>query len=149
MSIGSKFRLLRQRWRVYAGMVRAARGGRVVPVVSDLFITTRCNGRCNYCYRDDTIPAADELTTAQWCRVIDELYDLGCRMFNLMGGEPLLREDFPQLLDHIVAKGVLCDVNTNGFLVPKFIESLKHASQIFTSLDGDEAAHDANRGAGS
>lgn len=149
MKIGPKLRLVRQRWRLYAGMVRAARSGRVAPLVSDLFITTRCNGRCHYCYRDDTIAASQELTTAQWCGVIDELCDLGCRMFNLMGGEPLLREDFPRILDYIVAKGVLCDVNTNGFLVPQHIESLKRASQIFTSLDGDEAAHDANRGPGS
>ena len=147
MDICSKFRLLARRWRVYSGMMRAG-SKRVVPLVSDLFITTRCNGMCNYCYRDDTITAEQELTTQQWFDVIDELHDMGCRMFNLMGGEPLLRSDFVEILDHILAKNVLCDVNTNGFLVPKYIEPLKRASQIFTSLDGDQPAHDANRGEG-
>jgi len=148
MAVGSRLRLLRQRWRVYAGMVRAARSGRVVPLVCDLFITTRCNGLCNYCYRDDTITAEQELTTAQWVAVIDDLHAMGCRMFNLMGGEPLLREDFEEILDHIVSKNVLCDVNTNGFLAPKHLDALKRAGQIFTSLDGDEESHDRNRGKG-
>ena len=149
MSLRSKARLVRQRWRVYWGMLRARRSGRVVPLVSDLFITTRCNGRCHYCYRDDSVPAERELTTRQWFGVIDELHDMGCRLFNLMGGEPLLRDDFEELLDHIVAKDVLCDVNTNCFLAPQHLPALKRASQIFTSLDGDEPAHDANRGEGS
>lgn len=149
MNARSKFRLLRQRWRVYAGMVRAARKGRIVPLVSDLFITTRCNGQCNYCYRDDTISAEEELTTEQWMAAIDDLHAMGCRMFNLMGGEPLLRSDFAEILDHIVSKDVLCDVNTNCFLASEHLDALKRASQVFTSLDGDEAAHDRNRGEGS
>ena len=70
-------------------------------------------------------------------------------MFNLMGGEPLLRYDFANILEHILKKDVICDVNTNCFLVPKYLDVLKQTSQIFTSVDGDEHAHDLNRGKGS
>jgi MoaA/NifB/PqqE/SkfB family radical SAM enzyme len=141
-------RILKQRTRLYLSMLKARKLNEIRPVICNLFITTRCNGRCNYCYTDNTIPKQDELTTQEWKDVIDELYRLGCRMINLMGGEPLLREDFPLILEHIYSKNIVCDVNTNCFLVPEHIGVLKKATQIFTSLDGDETAHDLNRGKG-
>lgn len=140
---------IRQRAALFLQLVKARKQGQIRPVVSNLFLTTRCNGVCNYCYTDKTIGTSQELSTSQWKSVIDDLHHLGCRMVNLMGGEPLLRSDFPEILEHAIGKNIVCDVNTNCFLVPKHIEKLKAASQIFTSVDGDEAAHDLNRGSGS
>lgn len=143
------FRLLRQRAALYLHLVRAARAGRVSPVVADLFLTTRCNARCSYCYTDKTITRADEMDTAQWMGVMSGLVAAGSRMFNVMGGEPLLRDDLPRLLAHAASLDVLCDLNTNCFLLPERKRELVGVSQIFTSLDGRQTAHDLNRGAGS
>jgi MoaA/NifB/PqqE/SkfB family radical SAM enzyme len=141
-------RLIKERAILFWELSKARRSDKVRPVVSNLFITLRCNGKCNYCYTDKSISVDNELTVQQWKKVIDELYGMGCRMFNLMGGEPLLHEGFGEILTHILQKGVLCDVNTNGFLVPENIRLLQRTSQIFTSLDGDQEAHDLNRGKG-
>ena len=146
--IAQKIKLVSQRASLYTQLVRKKNSGVVSPVVANLFVTTRCNACCHYCYTDKTILKTAELSTKQWKGIIDGLVDRGCRMINLMGGEPLLRDDFPELLDHILSRNILCDVNTNCFLVPEHIETLSKASQIFTSVDGDETAHDLNRGKG-
>jgi len=131
-------------------MMYADKRNFVRPIVADLFLTARCNAVCDYCYAImKPIKNSEELTASQWGSVIDDLYGMGCRMINLMGGEPLLRQDFGEILDHIVAKNIECDVNTNCYLVEENLEALKKCSQIFTSVDGDERAHDLNRGEGS
>ncbi len=138
-----------QRARLYSRIVATDRLRRVEPVVASFFITTRCNAHCHYCYTDKGISKRDEMTTRQVCDTVDGLVAMGTRIINLMGGEPLLRDDFSEILQHIRAKNIVCDVNTNCFLVERHLELLKrHATQIFTSLDGDERAHDLNRGAG-
>lgn len=144
----SKIKLFYQRARLYLQLLNKRNKGDITPVVADLFITTRCNASCHYCYTDKSISIIEELSTGQWKNLIDELIKRGCRMINLMGGEPLLRTDFAEILEHIISHNVLCDVNTNCFLVPKHIDTLTKASQIFTSVDGDEEAHDRNRGKG-
>ncbi|MBF0134700.1 MAG: radical SAM protein [Magnetococcales bacterium] len=141
--------LFRQRARLYTRIVMADRLGLVQPVVTAFFITTRCNAHCNYCYTDKGIAKRDEMTTRQICDTVDGLVGMGTRIINLMGGEPLLRDDFPEILRHIRARNIVCDVNTNCFLIEKHLDLLRtHATQLFTSLDGDEQAHDLNRGAG-
>ena len=148
MNLPFALKLIRQRSAFFMGFLRAKYGKKAFPLLSDLFITTRCNSRCRYCYVDKGIKSEDEMTTGQWIETIDSLIGLGCRMFNLMGGEPLLRQDFPEIMGHIVDRNILCDVNTNCYLVPEHLSTLVRASQIFTSLDGDEEAHDMNRGEG-
>lgn len=148
MNFTEKIKLIHQRGLFFINMRKSQRGLRIRPVIANLFITTRCNAQCSYCYTDKTISEDMELNTEQWLEVIDGLYRQGCRMFNLMGGEPLLRKDFAVILNHILQKNAICDINTNGFLVSKYIDILCAASQIFTSLDGDEVAHDRNRGKG-
>lgn len=146
----NNLRLFRQRAKLFSQMLYADKRNLVRPTVVDLFLTARCNAVCDYCYAImKPIKNSEELTASQWASVIDDLYAMGCRMINLMGGEPLLRDDFSEILDYIVAKGIECDVNTNCYLVEENLEALKKCSQIFTSVDGDETAHDLNRGEGS
>ena len=66
-----------------------------------LHVTHRCGRDCRHCYNKDAAWDPDELTTAEWKDAIDQCVALGASSFVFIGGDPLLRDDFVELLDHI------------------------------------------------
>lgn len=129
-----------------SSLKRLAPFGAKGPASVSLIITHRCNQRCVYCSLPER-PAA-EMTTAQIKRLIDEFRALGTYRFSVSGGEPLLREDLPEIIGHAKARGLLVNVNTNGALLPARIDALKELALLVVSLDGPAPMHEANRGAG-
>jgi radical SAM protein with 4Fe4S-binding SPASM domain len=59
----------------------------------------------------------DELNTAQWTDLIDEITDAGCLYLVITGGEPLMRKDFPFIYRHAKKRGLLVTVFTNATLI--------------------------------
>ena len=78
----------------------------------------------------------------------DQLAQLGCRRVGILGGEPLLRSDVGELIDHVRARGMACVLTSNGLMVPRRIEELRSLSTLVLSLDAPGPANDAQRGAG-
>src|SRR5437763_8926429 len=74
------------------------------PFQMTLSLTNRCNFRCTYC----EIPLQDrgEMTTAEWCGVIDELQAGGMGRASIIGGEPLLRKDAGEIVRHLKRRAV-------------------------------------------
>jgi MoaA/NifB/PqqE/SkfB family radical SAM enzyme len=121
--------------------------GRKSPFQMTLSLTNRCNFLCDYC----TIPLKrqDEMTAAEWCELIDEFRAGGMGRVSLMGGEPLLRKDVGEIIDHLNAVGVHAAMNTNGWLVAERIDDVCKLDLVSISLDGPEAVHDGQRRKGS
>jgi radical SAM protein with 4Fe4S-binding SPASM domain len=76
-----------------------------LPATAVLELTYRCNHACLFCscpWEDARggFPRGDELTTAQWCDVISRLCRMGVTNLALSGGEPLMREDLPEIVSH-------------------------------------------------
>lgn len=89
----------------------------VRPLVGELFMTDNCNLRCVscHCWREHT---RGELSTAEWCSVIDQLADLRFLKLNFTGGEPLLRRDLVGLLARATSAGIPeLHLNTNALLL--------------------------------
>ncbi len=64
-------------------------------------VTTRCNHRCGYCHMEGDPHApgtAAELDTARLVACLEAAAYAGVRKFKLLGGEPLLRRDLPQVI---------------------------------------------------
>jgi len=80
--------------------------------------------------------------------VVDDLKKAGLYRINLVGGEPLLREDMGDIIRYVRGRGVQCAMTTNGSLVPKKIEILEGLNQVCVSIDGKPANNDHNRGEG-
>jgi radical SAM protein with 4Fe4S-binding SPASM domain len=58
---------------------------------------------------------------------LDEITEAGCLNLLITGGEPLLREDFPEIYRHAKEKGLLVTVFSNGTLITgKVIELFRH-----------------------
>jgi len=83
------------------------------PYRMDLAITYRCNNDCPHCYnaRERNFPA---LSTDNWKRILDRLWELGIPHVVFTGGEPTLRNDLVELVAYASSIGQITGLNTNG-----------------------------------
>ena len=105
-------------------------------------VTDRCDLRCNYCipkgFKDFQEPE-DWLSFDEMTRVIAAFARLGATQVRLTGGEPLVRNNFPELVAKITAIPELSDLSlsTNATRLSKQATLLKQAGieRINVSLD--------------
>ena len=110
----------------------------------------RCNLRCMHCYSQSrNIDYTGELTHEEGLRLIDDLGDFGAPVMLFSGGEPLMRPDIFELIEHAAAKNMRAVVSTNGTLItPDVAARLKDAglSYVGISMDGLQETNDLFRG---
>ena len=115
-----------------------------------LAVTNACNFRCGHFFAPSGQPLADELTTLEVKRLIDDLAEMGCFKLRFGGGEPLVRRDLPELVRHANGRGVEVSLSTNAIAATKeVVESLAglRFEEILVSLDGATASvYEAIRG---
>ncbi|NHN86438.1 pyrroloquinoline quinone biosynthesis protein PqqE [Acetobacter musti] len=81
-------------------------------------LTHRCPLQCPYCSNPLVLdPRVGELSTVEWCRVLDEAADLGVLQVHFSGGEPMARKDLPELVGHAVRRGLYTNLITSGVLM--------------------------------
>lgn len=87
-----------------------------------------CNQKCLHCYASgEKLSSVDELTTKEWKQVIDKLKATMVPQLTFTGGEPTIRDDLVELVEH--AKWFVTRLNTNGILLSKSLcEELYNAS---------------------
>jgi radical SAM protein with 4Fe4S-binding SPASM domain len=113
--------------------------------------TVRCNLACAHCRRIETADEAarEDLTTAEFRRVLDSTASLGKPIIVFSGGEPLMRDDWETLAAHARSLGLPTALATNGTLVDGPLAKRIAAAgfrRVSISLDGaDAATHDAFR----
>ncbi|WP_374118663.1 pyrroloquinoline quinone biosynthesis protein PqqE [Allokutzneria sp. A3M-2-11 16] len=115
-------------------------------------LTHRCPLHCPYCSNPlELIARQQELSTEQWCSVLDQARDLGVLQVHLSGGEPLARNDLPEIVSH--ARGLGCYVNLVtsgvGLTTPRLADLVERGiDHVQLSLQGaSEAGNDAIAGA--
>lgn len=74
------------------------------PVIAYLEICGSCNLKCGHCYIGNQ--PQKELSLSEWKDVITQLADMKTFILSLGGGEPLIRKDFLQILDHSISEGI-------------------------------------------
>jgi radical SAM protein with 4Fe4S-binding SPASM domain len=98
------------------------------PYRMDLALTYRCNNACAHCYnaRTRNFP---ELKTKDWLKIIDRLWEIRIPHIVFTGGEPTLRDDLPELIQHAEQNGQITGLNTNGIKLADedFLNSLVKA----------------------
>lgn len=98
------------------------------PYRMDLAITYRCNNDCPHCY-NARVRSYPELSTDDWKKIIDRLWDLSIPHLIFTGGEPTLRNDLPELIAYAESKGQITGLNTNGRKLsdPSYVDQLVEA----------------------
>ncbi|MDP7079950.1 MAG: radical SAM protein [Candidatus Undinarchaeales archaeon] len=127
-------------------MLRLHLLARTTPLSVILSITNRCNFNCSYCHVGAR--PAKEMTTEQILQLVDEMAAAGTQRIGIQGGEPLLRKDIGEVIDHCKRRGLFVTMGTNGSLLPKKIEEVRNLDALVLSFDGPNA-HDRYRQEGS
>lgn len=115
-------------------------------------VTARCNLACSHCYADAVVGSGGgryELSTGEGEALLASAAEAGVPVVLFSGGEPLLRDDLPDLVRTCAEAGVVPAVSTNGTLLTRDLAlALADAgcAYVGVSLDGDEATHDGLRG---
>jgi pyrroloquinoline quinone biosynthesis protein E len=107
-------------------------------------LTYACPLHCPYCSNPlNLADYRDELTTAQWQRVLAEARELGVLQLHLSGGEPLQRHDITDIVRSASELGLYTNLITSALgLSPRRAEQLKEAGldHVQISIQADEPA---------
>lgn len=121
------------------------------PTLVSFAVTRECNLECKHCYSQSVdSPHPGELNTAEAKQLISQIADAGTHILILDGGEPLMRPDIFELVQHARSTGLTAVMGTNATLItPEVAAKLVEADVqgLAISLDGADAeTHDGFRG---
>ncbi len=121
-----------------------------LPNMMSFAVNDVCNATCEHC---SFFTAVEEdgrnvLTLEQAQKLIKEAQALGVSVINFVGGEPLLREDLPEIIRAVNKDFSTTILFTNGWHLEEKAPELKKAGldSIYVSLDAaDPEIHDTFR----
>jgi radical SAM protein with 4Fe4S-binding SPASM domain len=101
------------------------------PPRMDLALTYACNNNCYFCYTGGP-RKVPELKTSEWKKALDRLWDAGVPQVVFTGGEPTLRDDLIELVDH--AKEFVTGLVTNGRKLSTLAHDLKRVDLDYVQV---------------
>jgi mycofactocin radical SAM maturase len=123
------------------------------PICLTWELTYGCNLACTHCLSSSGRRDPRELSTEEARRFVDDLVSMRVFYVNIGGGEPTLRNDFVELVEHAVGSRLGVKFSTNGTTMTPERARLFSAMDyldIQVSLDGASASsNDLVRGEGS
>ena len=111
-------------------------------------VTYRCPLHCVFCYNPldfAKTERADELSTADWLRVLREARALGAVQCGFSGGEPLMRDDLEELIAEAHRLGYYTNLLTSGVgLTKERAQALKAAGLDHVQLSFQDSTRELN-----
>ena len=114
-------------------------------------LTQKCNENCIHCGSRCGENVPEELPTEAFLKLLDKVatdFAGSLPMLCVTGGEPLLRRDFFEIVEHAHRLGFTWGMTSNGTLITKDVaRRLKEAGMatVAISLDGTKEYHDKFR----
>jgi cyclic pyranopterin phosphate synthase len=108
-------------------------------------VTDRCNFRCQYCMPAEGLPwleRDDVLHFEEIERLVALLASMGVGDVRLTGGEPLVRRDFPTLVEMLAPLVDDLSITTNGYLLERDAEALVRAGATRFNVSIDSLQRD-------
>ncbi|MEM2919015.1 MAG: radical SAM protein [Candidatus Altiarchaeota archaeon] len=123
-------------------------------------LTARCDQKCWHCYMKEQptylSEIRNELSLSDCKKVIDDYADLMKMwkmqgMINFTGGDPLLRDDFFEILNYAVSRGIKCGILGNPYHITDETAKLLKGkiTHYQLSIDGRPELHNKFRKKGS
>jgi MoaA/NifB/PqqE/SkfB family radical SAM enzyme len=117
------------------------------PILLTHSLTSKCNCKCKICHVWRKENNTQEMTTHEIFRMLDEARKLNFVAYLAFGGEPLMRPDVMDVLEHAHSLGLYTSMITNGTYLPDKAEEIaKVVDLTWVSLDYYSEYHDAMRG---
>ena len=93
-----------------------------LPSSAVLELTYQCNHHCLFCSCPWYVPNSTylkqrELNLQEWKEVVDRLYAEGVRSFSISGGEALLKDGMPELVEYIREEGLKRGIDNEIVLI--------------------------------
>jgi PqqA peptide cyclase len=111
-------------------------------------VTYRCPLHCVFCFNPVDFAKterADELSTADWLRVLREARALGAVQCGFSGGEPLMRDDLEELIAEAHRLGYYTNLLTSGVgLTKERAQALKAAGLDHVQLSFQDSTRELN-----
>lgn len=108
-----------------------------------VLVTNRCNMTCFYCHQEGILlnnRTHQEMSVDEIETYVKLLTRVGFRKIKLMGGEPTLRKDLPEIIRRVSCLPDIEDLSmiTNGIALSRMVESYQEAglSRINVSIHG-------------
>lgn len=139
---------------IAGGMIKRRMGKPDLPRTLVYKVTRRCNLFCEMCYTHEG-ERQQELTPSEVARFFQHPGMSGLHLLRLTGGEPTLREDFPELTRACLSGGQprFLYLTTNGSFPDRLESWLKEVAKVFfgvwtvqVSVDAADERHDQIRG---
>lgn len=119
-------------------------------------VTYACNLSCDHCYAASSPSRTESMAVDRIVHLVHEAAGAGFRKAIITGGEPMAhprREAMLDALGEMRGRGTplqtVLRTNLAYSISPQLLARLAHSTdQVVVSVDGDRAAHDARRGAG-
>ncbi|MEW6028303.1 MAG: radical SAM protein [Chloroflexota bacterium] len=88
------------------------------PIYVKIKVNYGCNLKCEMCkhWRETREPP---ISMDRFREIISELSELGAKKIHFSGGEPMLRPQLPDLIEHATGLGIRVTLTTNGTLIDK------------------------------
>jgi pyrroloquinoline quinone biosynthesis protein E len=109
-------------------------------------VTYRCPLHCVFCYNPvDYTRYGEELSTAEWLRVLREARKMGAAQLGFSGGEPLVRDDLEILVAEAHQLGYYTNLITSGVgLTEPRIKAFKEAGLDHIQLSFQDSTQELN-----
>jgi radical SAM protein with 4Fe4S-binding SPASM domain len=117
--------MLTKSYTEFSASIHARSVSKRAALAGTIEVTRRCPLVCSHCYNN--LPMGDrearlkEMTLAEHCRLVDELFDAGTLWLLYSGGEIFARKDFLEIYTYAHKKGMLITLFTNGTLITEAI----------------------------
>ena len=111
-------------------------------------ITYRCNCECEFCARWKKLSNyKNELSLEEIFKMLKDTKESGITNYVIEGGEPLLIEDLPKILEYAKKQDFETGVITNGFFLKnRYKEIMPFTDSFLVSIDSHDKLHDEMRG---
>ncbi len=100
-----------------------------------LYVTSRCNAKCHFCFYGDELNHVPEMTLDQIVQISKKLGSLNGLLIG--GGEPFLRTDLFEVVAAFVrnCRVSVVQIPTNGFFSDRITTFVKNITTAFPQLD--------------
>lgn len=120
------------------------------PILCNYYLTYRCNARCSFCdiWRNPQYKHIKDAEVKIVIKRLKEVKSIGVRFIDFTGGEPLLYNNLPKVLQCARELKFITSITTNCLLYPQRAKEIKGLiSFLHFSLDSmNSAQHDNLRG---
>lgn len=98
-----------------------------IPLIVEIDLTYRCPNNCIHCFQKN-MKMDPDLSKEVLLETIDILCDMGTLEFKISGGDPLIREDIFDILEHLSRKNVRVVLYTAGYFLDE--DTCKRIAQL-------------------